>query len=199
MGGPSWSTDRVPDRGALRESLLDYRGRLEAEMRGNRDGSGVVMTLGELQTTTGKAMEIMLVEDSLVDARITIEALRNCGIHHRVTLFRDGGEAVDFLQQKGIFSRAPRPDVILLDLILPHTDGMELLKTLRATESIESIPVVVLTSSDDGSDKENCEALGVTTYIRKPFNETKFLSVIRRFKELSLVGDFETEPAVPNS
>lgn len=158
------------------------------------------MTLGELQSTTGKAMEIMLVEDSLVDARITIEALRKCGIHHRVTLFRDGGEAVDFLQQKGIFSRAPRPDVILLDLILPHTDGMELLKTLRATESIETIPVVVLTSSDDGSDKENCEALGVTTYIRKPFNEVKFLSVIRKFKELSLVGDFEeAAPALPSS
>ncbi len=77
---------------------------------------------------------------------------------------------------------------------------MELLKTLRATESIESIPVVVLTSSDDGSDKENCEALGVTTYIRKPFNEVKFLSVIRRFKELSLVGDFdEATPVVPNA
>ncbi len=58
------------------------------------------MTLGELQSTTGKAMEIMLVEDSLVDARITIESLRKCGIHHRVTLFRDGGEAVDFSPAK---------------------------------------------------------------------------------------------------
>ncbi|MCC6508956.1 MAG: response regulator [Pirellulaceae bacterium] len=136
-------------------------------------------------------MEIMLVEDSLLDARITIESLRKCGIHHRVTLFRDGSEAVEFLQQRGIFTRAPRPDVILLDLILPHTDGFELLKLLRASQNIESIPVVVLTSSDDGADKQACEALGVTTYIRKPFNEVKFLSVIRRFKELSLVADFE--------
>ncbi len=60
-------------------------------------------------------MEIMLVEDSLVDARITIESLlRKFGIHHRVTLFRDGGEAVDIPAAEGIFSRAPRPDVILL-------------------------------------------------------------------------------------
>ena len=146
------------------------------------------MALGELKTT-GKAMEIMLVEDSLLDARITIEALRKCGIHHRVTLFRDGTEAVEFLQKRGIFSRAPRPDVILLDLILPQTDGLELLRVLRATESIESIPVVVLTSSDDGADQQACEALGVTTYIHKPFNEVKFLSVIRRFKELSLVAN----------
>ena len=140
--------------------------------------------------TTGKAMEIMLVEDSLLDARITIEALKGCGIHHRLTLFRDGAEAVDFLEQKGIFSRAPRPDLILLDLILPHTDGVEMLRLLRANESIESIPVVVLTSSDDGADQEACEALGVNTYIRKPFNEVKFLSVIRRFKELSLMANF---------
>lgn len=147
------------------------------------------MALGELQAT-GKAMEIMLVEDSLLDARITIEALRKCGIHHRLTLFRDGTEAEEFLHQRGIFSRAPRPDVILLDLILPRTDGVELLKMIRANENIESIPVVVLTSSDDGADRQACEALGVTTYIRKPFNEVKFLSVIRRFKELSLVANF---------
>ena len=147
------------------------------------------MALGELQAT-GKAMEIMLVEDSLLDARITIESLRKCGIHHRLTLLRDGTEAAEFLQQKGIFSRAPRPDVILLDLILPRTDGVELLKLIRANESIEAIPVVVLTSSDDGADRQTCEALGVTTYIHKPFNEVKFLSVIRRFKELSLVANF---------
>jgi CheY-like chemotaxis protein len=147
------------------------------------------MALGELHAT-GKAMEIMLVEDSLLDARITIESLRKCGIHHRLTLFRDGTEAAEFLRQKGIFSRAPRPDVILLDLILPRTDGVELLKLIRANESIEAIPVVVLTSSDDGADRQTCEALGVTTYIHKPFNEVKFLSVIRRFKELSLVANF---------
>ncbi len=75
-----------------------------------------------------------------MDARITIESLRKCGIHHRVTLFRDGAEAVEFLQQRGIFTRAPRPDVILLDLILPHTDGVELLKTLAefATHRVDS-------------------------------------------------------------
>lgn len=146
------------------------------------------MSLGHLKPT-GKAMEIMLVEDSLMDARITIEALRKCGIHHRVTLFRDGAEAVEFLNHKGIFSRAPRPDVILLDLILPQTDGVELLRVLRATENIESIPVIVLTSSEDGADQQTCEALGVTQYIHKPFNHVKFLELIRRCKRLSLVAN----------
>ncbi len=151
------------------------------------------MTLGELQAT-GKAMEIMLIEDSLLDARITIESLRKCGIHHRLTLLRDGEEAFEFLEQRGIFTRAPRPDVILLDLILPRTDGVEFLKKLRANEGLESIPVVVLTSSDDGADRQACQELGVTTYIHKPFNESKFLEEIRKFKELSLVANFAATP-----
>lgn len=135
---------------------------------------------------TGQALEIMLIEDSLVDARLTIEALRRCGIHHRLSLFRDGSEAIEFLYQRGVFSRAPRPDVILLDLFLPDTDGVSVLRQLRAEPTLMNIPVVVLTSSDDGTDQRQCEQLGVSSYIRKPFNEDKFLSVIRRIKGLAL-------------
>ena len=135
---------------------------------------------------TGQALEIMLIEDSLVDARLTIEALRRCGIHHRLSLFRDGSEAIEFLYQRGVFSRAPRPDVILLDLFLPDTDGVSVLQQLRTEPRLRNIPVVVLTSSDDGSDQRRCEQLGVSSYIRKPFNEDKFLSVIRRIKGLAL-------------
>lgn len=140
--------------------------------------------------STGRALEIMLVEDSLLDARLTIESLKRCGIHHRLSLFRDGAEAIGFLNREGVFARAPRPDVILLDLILPRVDGVALLRQLRATQLLKNIPVVVLTSSDDGDDQQQCESLGVSSYIRKPFNETKFLAVIRRLKELSLVAEF---------
>lgn len=135
---------------------------------------------------TGQALEIMLIEDSLVDARLTIESLRRCGIHHRLSLFRDGSEAIEFLYQRGVFSRAPRPDVMLLDLFLPDTDGVSVLRQLRAEPTLMNIPVVVLTSSDDGTDQRQCEQLGVSSYIRKPFNEDKFLSVIRRIKGLAL-------------
>lgn len=142
--------------------------------------------------STGRALEIMLVEDSLLDARLTIEALRRCRIHHRLSLFRDGGEAIEFLSRSGVFSRAPRPDVILLDLILPKIDGVELLRELRSTSSLHTIPVVVLTSSDAGEDQLRCEELGVTNYIRKPFHEEKFLAVIRHLKELSIVAEFSS-------
>ncbi|QDV24753.1 response regulator [Aureliella helgolandensis] len=135
---------------------------------------------------TGQALELMLVEDSLLDARLTIESLRRCGIHHRLSLFRDGAEAIEFLYKRGVFSLAPVPDVILLDLFLPDTDGVSFLRQLRTDGKLMHLPVVVLTSSDDGSDQRQCEELGVSSYIRKPFNEDKFLSVIRRLKGLSL-------------
>lgn len=135
---------------------------------------------------TGQALEIVLIEDSLIDARITIESLKHCGIHHRLSLFRDGADLMQFLNRSGIYGRAPKPDVILLDLFLPDTTGVELLRKFREDAALSNIPVVVLTSSDDGSDQRECEQLGVSSYIRKPFNEDKFLSVIRRIKGLSL-------------
>ena len=66
-------------------------------------------------------MEILLVEDSLVDARVTIGALRQGQIQHRLTLIRDGEEAMEFLRREGKFTHAPRPDLILLDLLLEST------------------------------------------------------------------------------
>lgn len=135
---------------------------------------------------TGQALEIMLLEDSLFDARLTIESLRRCSINHRLTLFRDGTEAIEFLYQRGVFAQAPTPDVILLDLFLPDIDGVTFLRQLRTDGQLMNIPVVVLTSSDDGSDQRECEMLGVSSYIRKPFNEDKFLSVIKRIRGLTI-------------
>lgn len=136
--------------------------------------------------TTGQALEILLIEDGLLDAKITVESLKNCGIHHRVTLFRDGAESLDFLNRKGCYANAPKPDVILLDLFLPDTQGIDLLRLFRSIPDLSTVPVVILTSSDDDADRSECEKLGVSSYIRKPFNEDKFLSVIRRIKGLSL-------------
>ena len=119
----------------------------------------------------GQAIEIMLVEDSLVDARLTIESLKSCGYHHRLTLFRDAGEAIQFLNRRGVFARAPKPHIILLDLVLPDSDGVTFLRMLRSNRELMNIPVVVLTSSEDDSDQLECEKLGISSYIVKPFNE----------------------------
>jgi CheY-like chemotaxis protein len=127
-------------------------------------------------------MEILLVEDGLVDARVTIAALKKGMIQHRLTLIRDGVEAMEFLRQQGKFSRAPRPDLILLDLGLPKKDGREVMAEIKADDVLRSIPVVVMTNSDDEEDRLQSESLGVDSFITKPVDTEKFLSVVRQLR-----------------
>lgn len=130
----------------------------------------------------GRSMEILLVEDSLTDASLTIAALKKGSVQHRLTLVRDGVEALEFLHKQGKFSRAPRPDLILLDLLLPHKSGLEVLSEVRGDADLRAIPVVVLTASDDEQDLVECERLIVQSYIIKPVNLDKFLEVIKQLK-----------------
>ncbi len=133
--------------------------------------------------TIGGPMEILLVEDSLVDAKLTIGALDKADFRHRLTLIRDGEEALEFLNQQGRFARAPRPDLILLDLFLPKVDGIEVLQDLKNDFSLKRIPVVVLTASDAEEDKSKCRLLNVENYITKPVNVEKFLAVVKQLKD----------------
>jgi len=130
----------------------------------------------------GRPMEILLIEDGLMDARVTIEALRRKDIKHRLTLVRDGEEALEFLRHEGKFARAPRPDLILLDLMLPKKSGIEVLSEIRDDYDLKKIPVVVLTASDSKEDKQQCELLDIDSYIIKPVNLKKFLDVVKQLK-----------------
>jgi CheY-like chemotaxis protein len=127
-------------------------------------------------------MEVLLVEDGLMDARVTIQALRSGKVQHRLTLVRDGEEAMQFLRQEGRFARAPRPDLILLDLMLPKESGLDVLSEIRADFALHEIPVVVLTASEDQEDETRCAMLEVNSYIQKPVNLDKFLTVIKELK-----------------
>ena len=129
--------------------------------------------------TVGRPMEILLVEDSLVDARLTIAALTRGQIQHRMTLIRDGEEAMEFLRRESKFARAPRPDLILLDLLMPKKTGLELLAEVREDEQLKRIPIVILTSSEAEEDRLRCEMLNVDSYIIKPVDTDKFLQVVK--------------------
>ena len=132
--------------------------------------------------TVGRPMEILLVEDSLVDARLTMGALRQGQLQHRLTMMRRGDEAVQFLRREAQYAKAPRPDLVLLDLLLPGKNGIEVLQDIREDESLQDIPVVVLTSSETSEDRCRCEELSVQSYITKPVNLQKFLAVVKELK-----------------
>lgn len=137
-------------------------------------------------STIGRPMEILLVEDGLVDARLAIGALEHGGFRHRLTLVRDGEEALEFIGRQGKFAMAPRPDLILLDLMLPKKSGLEVLGEVKSDEDLSDIPIVIMTASEDEEDKLQCDQLNVDGYVTKPLNLEKFLELVRKLKKFWL-------------
>ncbi|MGD9647426.1 MAG: response regulator [Pirellulales bacterium] len=134
----------------------------------------------------GRPAEILLVEDNLGDARLTSEALAEGRIPHRLSILFDGQEASEFLHRRGVFARAPRPDLILLDLSLPKMDGRDLLAVIRDDAELAAIPVIVLTSSAAHEDFLRAEELQVDAYLTKPVDLDRFLTVVRQMKRVWL-------------
>lgn len=130
----------------------------------------------------GRPMEILLIEDSQPDACATMKALKEGKIRHRLSLAADGEEALLFLRREKHFARAPRPDLILLDLGLPRLNGRELLTEIRGDEKLREIPVVVATSSPQHEEMIRGEHLQVEDYITKPIDFAAFIELIKRLK-----------------
>jgi CheY-like chemotaxis protein len=125
---------------------------------------------------------ILLVEDSPADIKITERALRESAIPVELLVVRDGQEAVDYLQRKGVHAASPKwrsPDLILLDLNLPRLNGREVLQHIRATPSLRGVPVVVLTTSNRAEDVQDVYNAGANTYIEKPQDFSDFVEVLK--------------------
>lgn len=133
-----------------------------------------------------RAIEILLVEDNAADVRLTIEALREGKVRNRLTVARDGEEALEILQRKGTHADAARPDLILLDLNLPRKDGREVLAILKADDRLKRIPVVVLTTSSAEQDILKSYELHANCYITKPVDLNQFVNVVRSIDEFWL-------------
>ena len=136
--------------------------------------------------TIGRPMEILLVEDDLEDAGLTIDALRQGDVPCRVSLVRDGEEAMEFVHRQGRYGRAPRPDVILLDLHLPKKDGREVLADVKGDNDLRLIPVVVLTSSTTHREILEEEELHVEHYLVKPVDYPQFLEAMKSLRRYLL-------------
>ena len=127
------------------------------------------------------AIEILLVEDDPQDVELTLRALKKRHLANHVHVVKDGAEALDFLFATGTSegrAMAHYPKVVFLDLKLPKVNGIEVLRRLKSDERTKTIPVVVMTSSREAPDLEECYALGVNSYIVKPIDFDQFLTVV---------------------
>ena len=129
-----------------------------------------------------KPVNILLVEDSVTDAELTIDALREGKIRNHVEHVHDGLEALAYLRQEAPFSDATRPDLILLDLNMPRMDGREVLREIKGDPELRVIPVVVLTTSSQDEDILESYGLAANNYIVKPVDLTQFFSVIQQMQ-----------------
>jgi two-component system, response regulator len=126
-------------------------------------------------------LEILLVEDNAGDAELTLRALKKNRIGNHILHLKDGAEAIDFIFGTGIYENrdiSNKPKMILLDLKMPKVSGIEVLKTLKSDERTRSIPVVILTSSNEDPDIRSCYELGVNSYIVKPVDFENFSAAI---------------------
>ena len=132
------------------------------------------------------SVEILLVEDSPGDVRLTREAFKEGKLANRLHVVSDGEEALAFLHRQGPYRDAVRPDLILLDLNLPKKDGREVLALIKADDELKRIPVVVLTTSRAEQDILKAYDLHANCYITKPVDLDQFLLVVKTVEEFWL-------------
>jgi chemotaxis family two-component system response regulator Rcp1 len=132
---------------------------------------------------TARPIEILLVEDNPGDVRLAQEILREARVRNHISTVKDGVEALAFLRREHIYTGAPRPDLILLDLNLPKKDGRELLADIKADRSLRSIPVIVLTTSQDERDVLGAYEAYANCYIVKPIGLEQSIEVVRSIEQ----------------
>lgn len=128
---------------------------------------------------TNQILKILLVEDNPGDVRLTMEALKDAEVPNKLSVVRDGVEAMEFLRRQGQYATAARPDLILLDLNLPRKDGRQVLKEIKADDTLKRIPVVVLTTSRAEEDILKAYDLNANCYITKPVDLDQFTQVMQ--------------------
>jgi chemotaxis family two-component system response regulator Rcp1 len=131
-------------------------------------------------------LQVLLVEDSPGDLRLTQEAFRDVNPFIQVQVVNDGVEAMDFLRQQGLYSGAPRPDLILLDLNLPKMDGRQVLALIKEDASLKIIPTVILTSSEAEADVVKSYQLQANCYLSKPMHFEAFHNLVKSINDFWL-------------
>ena len=130
-----------------------------------------------------RQIEVLLVEDDPGDVMMTREAFQDYKLHNELHVVSDGAEAMAFLRQEGEYAGRPRPDLVLLDLNLPRMDGRQVLESIKSDPDLASIPVVVLTTSENEDDVLRSYSLHANAYVTKPVDFQRFIEVVRQIDD----------------
>ena len=133
--------------------------------------------------SSSQKIEVLLVEDNPGDVRLIIETLKEGRRDHNINVVKDGEEAILYLEKKGLYPAAIRPDIILLDLKLPKKSGIDVLREIKASDDLKSIPVIVLTSSAAEDDMASAYKHHANCYITKPIDLDKFVVTIQSIED----------------
>jgi len=134
----------------------------------------------------GRPVEVLLVEDSPGDVRLTREALKEGKVRNNLNVVSDGVEAMEYLRRQGPYAGAVRPDIVLLDLNMPRKDGREVLAEMKADKGLKRIPVVILTTSEAEQDILRTYDLHANCYLTKPVDLDQFISIVKSVEDFWL-------------
>ncbi|WP_417310482.1 response regulator [Devosia sp.] len=134
-------------------------------------------------TDSGRPIEILLIEDNPADIRLTVEGLKEAKVANRLHSVLDGKTALDFLYKRGAYQDAVKPDVVLLDLNLPGTDGRTVLTQIKNDPDLRVIPVVIVTSSEAESDIIQSYEAHANCFVSKPIDFDGFMKVVRAIED----------------
>jgi CheY-like chemotaxis protein len=137
-------------------------------------------------TSGGRPIQILLAEDNPDDIELTVEALKDSRVRNRLIVVKDGEEAISYLQGKGKYQHALRPDLILLDLNMPKKNGRDVLREIKNDPRLKRIPVVILTTSQAEEDIAHTYDLHANCYITKPVDFNQFLKVVKSIEDFWL-------------
>ncbi len=133
-----------------------------------------------------KLAHILLVEDNEGDILLTLDAFEESRLNTKVSVARNGQEALDFLSKKGEFQNVQRPDLVLLDINIPIFNGFEVLEEIKKDESLRKIPVIMLTTSSNQKDIERAYKSHCNSYVQKPLEMDDFMNAILKIEEFWL-------------
>ena len=128
-------------------------------------------------------MEVLLVDDSAADVRLTQEAFKDWHVPNHLHIVMDGAVALDFLHRRGKYADAPRPDLVMLDLNLPCKNGREVLREIKSDPELRRIPVMILSTSKADTDLYRAYDLHANCYVTKPVDLDEFLAMMRTIEQ----------------